>query len=375
MPVTVVAAKEADVTEKIPVVGSLAAREEVQVYPLIEGRAIMHILVEVGQKVKKGQPLALLDQTETLLLLDKNAVSGQRADAAVAVEASRLDVAMVTLKEALKVVERSRALQPKGAVSQQVLDEHENAYARAVAECALAQQSLSLAKADAALIARERDEIELSIERSTVRAPESGMVLRRTARIGAMTSISANPLFVLAKDAAVEFVAQVTETSFARLGEGMPAEISVAGYDGAINGTVRLNAAELDPVTRSGEVRIDLGGVTSLKPGMFARGSINALARRNIVLPGSAVTTAGGKSNVFVVDNDVVDLRSVTIGARQDGLVEILGGVREGEMVVVKSGAFLKADEKVRPIMASSAQLPSDHLAASFAIRAMETAR
>ncbi|MGA1834094.1 efflux RND transporter periplasmic adaptor subunit [Rhizobium wenxiniae] len=374
-PVTVVVARKGEVTEKIPVVGSLVASEEVEVRPFIEGRVIEHILAEVGQRVERGQPLALIDTTEARMLLDKNSVSMLRARAAAEVEESRLEVAAVSEAEARKQLERSRSLQPRGAVSQQLLDEHENAHARAVAELRLARQSLALAEADAELIAHERKEIELTIERSTVRAPDAGLVLKRTARIGAMTSASANPLFVIAKDAEIEFSTQVTETSFLRLDEGMRAQISLPGYEGQLGGRLRLNAAQVDPVTRSGEVRIELDEADGLKPGVFARGSINAPARRNILLPGSAVNTASGASNVFVVKDGVVDRRDVTVGVRQEGFVEIIAGVSDGEMVVLKSGGFLKAQEKVRPVMAMSERSVSDHMASALAMESRGTAR
>lgn len=375
IPVTVIIARNAAVTETIPVVGSFVAREEVQVHTLNQGKAIELILVEVGQFVAQGQPLAMLDATEALMLLDKNSVSIRRAKAAFEVEASRLELAGVSEAQSRKVLERSRALQPKGAVSQQLLDEHENAHARALAELGLARQSLALAEADAALIARERREIELTIERSTVRAPKAGLVLRRAARLGAMTSDTGGPLFVIARDGSVEFVAQVTETSFMRLGEGMPAGITLAGHGGTIAGVLRLNAAELDPVTRSGEVRIELENAEGLKPGAFARGSINIAARRNILLPGSAVKTMSGASTVLVVTDGVVRSRPVTVGARQDGFAEIVGGIADGEMVVLKSGGFLKADEKVRPVIAASERPSADHLAAATVIESYEVAR
>lgn len=366
MRVTVVVARPDDIIERAPVVGSLIAREEIEVHPLVQARAIEHILVEIGQRVEKGQPLAVLDTTEAVMLLGKNEVSLLRARAAVEVEASKLEVAAVTEAETRKNLERSRALQPKGVVSQQVLDQHQNTHARALAELGVARQSLQLAEADAELIVRERREIELTIERSTVKAPDAGLVLKRSARIGAMTSSSASPLFVIAKNAAIEFVAQVTETSFMQLEEGMRAEISLSGHDRPLSGTLRLNAAELDPTTRSGEVRIELDETAGLKPGAFARGSIYASARRNILLPGSAVKTASGASTVLVVKEGVVDVRPVTVGARQDGLVEIVDGVSDGEMVVLKSGSFLKADEKVRPVIATSVQPSASNLAAAL---------
>lgn len=151
-----------------------------------------------------------------------------------------------------------------------------------------------------------------------------------------------------------------------QLEEGMRAEISLSGHDRPLSGTLRLNAAELDPTTRSGEVRIELDETAGLKPGAFARGSIYASARRNILLPGSAVKTASGASTVLVVKEGVVDVRPVTVGARQDGLVEIVDGVSDGEMVVLKSASFLKADEKVRPVIATSVQPSAGNLAAAL---------
>ncbi len=360
MPVTTIVAKRGALTERIEVVGSLAAREEIEVYPAVLGKEVRQILVEAGQHVERGQALAVLDTTEALMLLDKNAVSLLRARAAAAVESSKIDVATVTEAEARKKLERSRSLQPKGAIADNVLEEDLNAHARAVAELRLARQSLELANADQQLIASERREIELTVQRSTLRAPSSGRILSRKARVGAMTSSSAEPLFVIADDDDIEFVAQVTETSFVRLREGMSAEITLPGRDQAIAGTVRLSAAQLDPKTRSGTVRIELADKTGLVPGVFARGSISVEDRQNVLLPGTAVKSTAAGHNVYVVSDGLVDIRPVRIGSQQSGFVEILDGIREGEEVVLKSGAFLKAQERVRPVLAATPATRAD---------------
>src|SRR3546814_4926423 len=65
--VTVVVARQAEVTERIPVVGTLAPREEIQVYSLLQDQPIERILVEAGQYVARGQPLAILDTTDALM--------------------------------------------------------------------------------------------------------------------------------------------------------------------------------------------------------------------------------------------------------------------------------------------------------------------
>ncbi|MBB2972641.1 efflux RND transporter periplasmic adaptor subunit [Mesorhizobium sp. RMAD-H1] len=354
MPVTVTVAKRGDITQRISVVGTLAAREEVQVHPSATGREIQHILLEIGQRVQQGQPLALFDKTDALLALDKNTVSALRARAAVAVEAGKVDVALVAEREARRKLERSQALQAKGIVSEQVLDDNRNAYDRAVAETALARQSLALAQAEEQLITQERKEIELTIERSTLRAPAPGLILERNARLGVMTSSSGDPLFRIAKDGKIEFVAEVMETNFVRLREGMRAQIAVPGRDEPVAGTLRLNAAQLDPKTRSGTVRVALDEGEGLIPGVFARGVIDMSTRTNVLLPATAVRSMRGSHSVYVVRDDVVEARSVRIGARQDDLVEILAGVEDGEMIVLKAGGFLKDQDRVEPVVISA---------------------
>jgi len=250
----------------------------------------------------------------------------------------------------LKRLERSRSLRPKGAVSVQTLEEHQNAYDRAIAELELARSSLALAEADEQLIASERREIELTLERCTVRAPAAGIVLERSANVGALTSSSGDPLFTIARDGAIEFVAEVADANFVRLKEGMTARIAVPGLETPVSGTVRLSAARLDPKTRSGSVQIELDGDVRLTPGAYARGEVDTAERSNIVLPGTAVKSSEGVNSVYVISNDLVSVRNVKVGAQRDSLVEILEGVGDGEMVVLKAGGFLKERDRVIPI-------------------------
>ncbi|MBB4956089.1 HlyD family secretion protein [Agrobacterium vitis] len=345
--VTVAAAERATIHDHVPVIGSLIAKEVVRVNALVEGKEVTDILVEVGTVVSKGQPLALLDSTDAALLLDKNTVQLERAAAAVAQERSRVEVASVTERETRKVVERSRSLLGTGAVSQQMLDEHEGAFSRAKSQLELERQSLMLAEADRKLIERERAEIALTIDRSTVRAPVTGLILSRNARVGAMTSSSADPLFILAKDGLIEMEASVSETNFVRLKEGMRAEVTVPGGDETIPGRVRLNAAQIDPSTRMGTVRVELAQGQALIPGAFVHGRIEIARRSNVTVPATAVKTQNGEVSIFVVENDRAILRPVTLGSQAGTAIEVIDGVDEGEIVVIKSGSFLKADEKI----------------------------
>ncbi|XOV65457.1 efflux RND transporter periplasmic adaptor subunit (plasmid) [Agrobacterium rosae] len=351
--VTVAAAERATIQDYVAVVGTLTAKEEVRVNALVEGKEIREILVEVGSIVSKGQPLAVIDTAEADLLLEKNSVQLARATAAVAQEHSRVDVASVTEEETRKVFERSRSLMGKGVVSQQLLDEHENAFSRAKSELELARQALILAEADRKLIERERAEISLTIKRSTIRATEGGLILSRNARVGSMTSSSGDPLFVIAKDGLIEMEASVSETSFVRLNEGMRAEVTVPGIDKPILGRVRLSAAQIDPATRMGTVRLQFDQDQSLVPGSFVHGRIEIAKRSNITVPATAIRSQNGTVSIFVVESGRAIFRSVTLGSPAGMAIEVLAGVNEGEIVVVKAGSFLKADEQIRAVPTS----------------------
>lgn len=372
MPVTVVVARKSMVVEQVSVLGSVVPREEVQVHSAILGQEILQILVEAGQQVEKGQALAVLDTTDARMRLDRNVVSMLRAEAAVAVEAARVGVAQVTEAETTSILERSRALHARSVISQQVLDQHQNAHERASVELGLARQTLALAQADAALVTREREEIELVIERSTLRAPAAGLVLSRTARLGAMTSNSGTPLFLIAEAAAMEFVASVVETNFVRLQEGMRATVTLPGHVRPVSGMLTRKAARLDPATRSGEVHIALVAPGKVTPGVFAHGTIEISERRNILLPGSAVKTVRGVDAIFVVTEGSVDVRRVAMGARQGGLAEITSGVEDGEMVILKAGGFLKAQDRVQPVIATLNDHPADSASLPNAEEALE---
>jgi RND family efflux transporter MFP subunit len=361
MPVTVVRAERSDIHESVAVVGRLAAREEIAVHPLVFGREVTDVLAEAGDVVGKGQVLAILDTAEARILLDKNAVSRLRAQAAVLVEDRKVEVARVAERDARKRVQRSRALHTKQALAEQVLDEHENAYARAVAELELARQSLALAQADEKLIERERQEIELTVERSTVRAPRPGRILSRDARIGSTTSETSPPLFVLGENDTIEMLAEVTQNNFVSLQEGMAARITIPGEDRTIEGAIRLKAARLDASTGSAVVRIQLANAADLVPGMFVRAAIDTSARNSVLVPVSAVRNTGKGPVVYVVKDDTVAMRTVSTGPRQDDRVEIRDGLNAGELVVLKAGGFFKGRERVQPLIADAPiDLPQD---------------
>ena len=86
-----------------------------------------------------------------------------------------------------------------------------------------------------------------------------------------------------------------------------------------------------------------------LRPGMYAKVEVNFGHSTNIVVPDAAVVRlqGSGQRNVFVVEDGVAVQREVTLGRHFDGQYEILSGLTEGELVVVKGGSTLRNGSQV----------------------------
>lgn len=321
--VTVAPAEMAEVQARVPVVGSLIARQEVQIYSQVSGLEITEILVEAGDTVEKGQVLARLS-TDTLAAQLAQADAGyQQAEAA--------------MKQAATALERVERLRASNNASQATLDD---------AIAAEANAQAGLAQADAA-----RQIARLDLDRAEIVAPVSGLVVERNAILGALAGGGAGPLFMLLADGEIEMSAEVIETALQSLSIGDPAEIQVAGL-GNITGEVRLIPASVDPVTRLGKMRISLDAAPGLRTGLFASGSVITAKREAVTVPATAVLSDDEGDRVQVVKDGVVQAHPVKAGLIWEGRREIVEGIEEGEQVIARSGAFFRDGDMVKPINA-----------------------
>ena len=318
--VTVSVAGTSEVQARVPVVGTLVAREEVQVFAQVTGHEITEILVEASDRVTKGQPLARLSR-ETLEAQLAQAEAGyQQAEAA--------------LKQAATALKRAQSLRASNNASQAALDDAVAAEANAQAGLAQAEAARRLARLD--------------LDRTEIVAPVTGQIVERNATLGAMSG-GTEPLFTLIADGEIEMSAEVIETALQNLQPGARAEISVAGL-GQVAGEVRLVPASVDPVTRLGKMRITLDDVPGLRRGLFANGWVITAKREAVTVPATAVLSDDDGDRVQVVRDGVVQSRQVRAGLLWDGRREIIEGIAEGEQVITRSGAFFRDGDSVKII-------------------------
>ncbi|NDV89375.1 efflux RND transporter periplasmic adaptor subunit [Aurantimonas aggregata] len=361
--VSVVTARASVLTDRVRVVGSLVAREESVVKVDLADVRIVAVEAEAGDIVQRGDVLARLDATLISIEQSANAARLARADAAIQQVESQIEDAALAHVQARADMERSKQLSAKGFAADETLELRQTTLKRAASALALAKQSFWVAQADRRVIIAEGQEIAARLARTVVKAPTDGRILRRAAKLGALTSANGEPLFVIAENGEIELDAEVPEADFARLAVGQAASIMVLGRGTPLEGRVRLLAPELQAGSRLGRARISLPQAGNLSVGAFARGEVDIERRGGVFLPATALSDRAGRVTAQVVEDGTVVVRILETGLRTAGLVEIGSGVEAGETVVLRAGNFLAEGDHVTPVgvdypMSTSSERP-----------------
>lgn len=341
-------------TDRIIASGLIAAVEEVQVAPLVEGQPLDQLLVDVGDMVAEGQVLAVLSKA-TLELQKTEAVASLAAARSTIAQAEAQKVeAEAASAEAARVVERTTKLRESGTAPQATLDTVKANAIAANARVAVAVQGLESARAQLALAEARLENVDLMLNRTEVKAPVAGKIVARNAKIGAIATAAGQPMFVITRDAALELRADVAEIDLLRLAPGQTAHLRTVGMTDPLQGTVRLVEPAIDPVTRLGRARISVDAGDALRTGMFVEAEIIAAQRDGLAVPVTAIGSSPEGSTVMRVKDGVVAQVAVKTGIRDGGLVEITEGLAAGDTVVTKAGAFVRTGDRINPVPAAT---------------------
>lgn len=335
--------------ETAPVSGSLIAREEILVSPEVDGFRVVALYADEGDTVKKGAVLARLASEQLDAQVAQNAAALARADAAIAQAKSVITQAAAQAKEAKAQLVRAQPLRKSGFLSQTVYDQRESAARTTEAQLAASKDALIAAEAEKAQVLAQESEITWRQSKTEVTAPEDGLISRRAARIGALATTGADPMFRIIAKGEVELDAEVVETRLPKIKLGQTAKISLPEA-GAYDGTVRLISPEVNATTRLGRVRIFIGTDPALRIGAFAHADIETARSNGLAVPNSAVTFRADGAYVQVVENNIVRQRRVETGLVSGEFVEVTKGLSAGDLVVTRAGTFLRDGDQIRPV-------------------------
>jgi RND family efflux transporter MFP subunit len=321
--VTAVTPRKLNLPLKLAANGNIAAWQEASIGTETAGLRLTQVLVNVGDRVQKGQVLATL------------AADTVRAEAAQS--RASLAEAEAGAADAAANAERARSLQNSGALSASQINQYMTAEKTAQAKVEAAR---ALVQAQQARLAQ-----------TEVVAPDSGVISARAATVGAVLG-PGTELFRLIRQGRLEWRAEVTSSELGHINAGTSALVTAAS-GARLSGRVRMIAPTVDPQTRSALVYVDLtpvpGAPASARAGMFARGEFELGAAPALTVPQAAIVMREGFSYVFALGPDNrVALVKVQTGRSAGDLVEILGGLAADARVVAAGAGFLNDGDLVR---------------------------
>ncbi|WP_159950655.1 efflux RND transporter periplasmic adaptor subunit [Rhizobium sp. 18065] len=348
--IVVTTAKSRDLTDRIVATGTVKAEEEVYVQPQVEGLLTKTLEADVGDTVAQDAVVARLNDDSLLLEKSQLIANKAKAEAGLAQYRAQLIEAEASAKDAQRQFERATRLSKTGTVSTSQLEQAETTLASANAKAETARQAITVAQADVTVVESQINDIDLKLARTDVKSPVAGTIAARNARIGAIASGAGEPLFTVIRDGQIELIADVSENEILRLKLGQKALITVSGSAEKLTGSVRLVSPVIDAQTRLGAVHIAIDNDGAARAGMYGTADIVINEAAGIALPLSAITTAKGETTTRIVEDGVVKLVTIETGIQDGAYIQVVKGLKEGDRVVAKAGAFVRDGDRIKPV-------------------------
>lgn len=311
-PVTVAQAATRTVELLEETVGSLESLADPQISAEVQGK-VLQVLVVVGSEVKAGQALAVLDAQ----------------DASLTRQAAQADVRRVEVLNAnqARQLERLKQLRQQNFISQAALDD-------AVAQASATQDQLAAARAQLALAER-------NVGKTNVMSPVDGRVEKQIVSPGQFVKVG-DPMFQVVTAKKLRARLPFPESMADTIKRGMTVRLTSPATPDKLTDKIDEIRPMAGSSNRAFDAFVTFDNPGAWKPGATVNGSVVLGEHRNaVVVPEQSVVLRPAGQVVYVVQGGKAVQRAVEPGAKQNGMVEILKGLNDGESVVVDGASFL----------------------------------
>lgn len=322
-------------TQTVPIVGRLVSLRVGDIAARVAG-PVESIMVEIGDRVRKGDVIAILDPE--ILLAELQLTQSQLAEAGAELKtwAAEKQVAATELR-------RQERLRKSAAFSQAKFEDAQK-------QIAVAEARVERARANVAIKRSILQRKQIDVEYAVVRAPYAGVVIRRYTEAGAYV-VKGAPLVRLIDDRALEVEAAVPYKRVNGLPPGRQVEFELD--DGSRHrATVRAILPSENPQTRTRTVRLVPQFNEIRRPLAESQSVVVAVPisddRRVLTVHKDAILKRPSGDLVYVVKDSIAEARTVRLGVAIDSRVEVLSGLKEGESVVIRGNERLQHGAKVR---------------------------
>jgi RND family efflux transporter MFP subunit len=356
---TVVRAQRRPIANSLVLSGEFRPFQEVDVHAKIAGY-IRKIYVDVGDRIKAGQTLAVLEVPELSAQLEGAEASVRRAKDAIRRAQGDLNreesLHGATHLDYRRLMDAGKAR--PGLIAQQELDDAEAKDKEGEAEISADEAALSEARNQLDVAMAGQKQFSAMSDYARIVAPFSGVVTKRYVDTGALVQAGTNsntqalPVVSVAQTDLFRLTLPVPESAVPLIRLGSTVTVRVPSLNRSFEGKVSRFADSLSEETRTMHTEVDVPNKTgTIVAGMYAEVNLTLLKKNSVIaIPIQAVTRNGSRATVLVVDpQGRIQERDVKLGIEGANEVEIVSGIVPNDEVVLGSRAEFHPGDQVLP--------------------------
>jgi RND family efflux transporter MFP subunit len=363
-PAAVVQVRRTPLSNTLSIAGEFLPYQEVELHAKVAGY-IRNINVDIGDRVHKGQVIAVLEIPELTAQLQAASAGVRHSQEEITRaqnEVSRAEADHAALHAAAARLRQASEARP-GLIAEQELDDATAKDRSAEAQVDAAKSALSASRQQLEVSQADQRHFAALSEYSRITAPFDGVVTWRYADTGSLiqagtSNLSSMPVVKLSQVSVLRLRIPVPESLAASVHDGEMADIRVKATDERFSGKVMRSTDSLDRSTRTMQVEVDVPNANyELTPGMYAEVALRVQNDPNaLTLPLQALIRGDNKTSVLLVNSqNHVEEREIRTGIEGSDRIQVLSGLNEGDRVLVGNLGAYRPGQHVDPKMSAMA--------------------
>jgi membrane fusion protein (multidrug efflux system) len=324
------------IKESLKLVGNIEVETEIAIQPRINGR-LVSLLVEEGQPLSVGSLIGIMDDEAIRIQLQQSEANNASLNANV-------QQAEININKYKTEKERYQELLNKRYISQRDYENVENSYLTS-------QASLDGLKAQLQAAQKNYELLKLQLNQTKIYSPINGYVLKKLVTPGVNLTTGTTIITAAALDP-VKLTFTIDQKDTAKITKGIRVNFGTDAYpDQIFQGYIDQMAPTYDPKTRTLRLSAAISNpLHKLIPGMFGTTEIIIGGNQQaLVVPQEAVITQENRTGIFIVGGDnIAHFHEVKLGLVSEGKVEIIDGVKNGDLAVIIGQNRLRDGQQVQ---------------------------
>jgi RND family efflux transporter MFP subunit len=354
------------ISHSLNLAGEFQPYQVVDVHAKVSGY-IRRIYVDIGDKVRKGETLAVLEVPELDAQVKGTVAEFARSKDEITRahhEVVRAQSEAQSIHADYERLKQASAAQP-GLIAQQELDDAQSKDLSSAAQVDAAKSALAAAEKQSAYSDADNQRVHDLEAYTNVTAPLNGVIVWRYADTGALiqagttSDVQSLPIVKLSQSDLLRLRLPVPEGSVQYIHEGDEVQVHVDAVNRTFIGKVVRFTRNVSADTRTMETEIDVPNADlTLTPGMYANATLQLEHHDNtLTIPIQAVVQNGNQATVLIVDGqNRVQVRPVQLGIQSSSRAEVVRGLHDGDRVITGGQSNYQEGEKVRPQQAQAEQ-------------------